>query len=74
MADTITKDDETIFSSEETSALDQEVEKDIHDEPGQVEERWRGTRTDKHDMEILGKKQVLRVSSHLIGLFYSLFH
>ncbi|PQE12514.1 Amino-acid permease BAT1 protein [Rutstroemia sp. NJR-2017a BBW] len=65
MADTTTKDDETIFSSQETSALDQEVKKDVHDEPGQVEERWRGTRTDRHDMEILGKKQVLRYTGFL---------
>ncbi|PQE28242.1 amino acid permease protein [Rutstroemia sp. NJR-2017a WRK4] len=71
MVDIITKDDETIFSSQETSTfeqIDQDVEKDIHDEPGQVEERWRGTRTDKHDMEILGKKQVLRRNFHFISI------
>jgi hypothetical protein len=34
-----------------------------------VAERYRGTTADEHDMAILGKKQVLRVSmcSHLSG-------
>jgi hypothetical protein len=71
MADTITKHDETVFSSRETGP---DVEKNVDDEPGQVEDKWRGTREDRQDMNILGKKQVLRVSSYLILLFYPFGH
>ncbi|KAM3074423.1 hypothetical protein ACMFMG_002773 [Clarireedia jacksonii] len=63
MADAITKQDETVFSSRETptsESIGQDVEKDVDDEPGQIEDKWRGTHADRQDMAMLGKKQVLR--------------
>jgi len=39
---------------------DQDVEKEL-DEPGALPAKYRGTATDRRDMSMLGKKQVLRV-------------
>ena len=40
--------------------FNQNVEKEL-DEPGAIPAKYRGTAADRRDMNILGKKQVLRV-------------
>lgn len=57
-----TKDEQVISMSEEPKAdsFDQYAEKEEEDVVI-VPERWRGTTRDKKEMDMLGKKQVLRV-------------
>lgn len=66
------KQDPTVISSAEQPKSDislQDAEKDLDDDDSfNIPEKYRGTATDKKEMSMLGKKQVLRVCiSHRVG-------
>ena len=76
MTYTMSKENDTSFATRElitlkspiTKSNGQDLEKYRADDiPGQVAEKWRGTQSDKHDMDVLGKKQELRVIYHLLN-------
>ncbi len=49
-----------LSEAQSTPQWSQPGEKDVN-EPGSVPARYRGTATDKRDMSVMGRKQVLRV-------------
>ncbi|KAK8908822.1 hypothetical protein QC760_003170 [Botrytis cinerea] len=77
MTYTMSKENGTSFATRELITLEspitksngQDLEKYRTDDiPGQVAEKWRGTQSDKHDMDVLGKKQELRRNFKFINM------
>lgn len=58
----LNKDDQTDIELTEASATSPNGTKVFDDNVSHVPERYRGTAADRHDMTVMGKKQVLRVS------------
>lgn len=60
---TIYKETAAVELTEAPGASSPTSAKAYENSASNVPERYRGTSADKHDMDVLGKKQVLRVGS-----------